>query len=81
MSATSLPRSQRIQRRLAELAQKPLNFDLASLAGASPGSGWTITDLCERLPAEPPGMPVQEGSWQIARRLMSGYVVAAPSIV
>ena len=81
MSGTSLPRSRRLQRRLAKLAQKPLNFDLASLAGASPASGWTITDLCERLPAEPPGMPVQQGSWQIARRLMSGYEFADPSIV
>ena len=81
MSGSSLPRSPRIQRRLAELARKPLNFDLASLAGASPRSGWTITELCQSLPAEPPGMPVEEGSWQIARRLMSGYEFADPSIV
>jgi uncharacterized protein (UPF0548 family) len=66
---------------LAELARKPLNFDLASLADASPRSGWTITALCQTLPAEPPGMPVEQGSWQIARRLMSGYEFADPSIV
>ncbi len=76
-----MPRSARIQRRLAELARKPLNFDLASLADASPRSGWTITDLCQPLPSEPPGMPVKDGSWQIARRLMSGYEFADPSIV
>lgn len=81
MSGTSAPCSPRIQRRLAELAQKPLNFDLASLAGASPRSGWTITELCQSLPAEPPGMPVEQGSWEIARRLMSGYEFADPSIV
>ena len=81
MSGTSLPSSPRIQRRLAELAEKPLNFDLASLVGASPRTGWTITDLCQSLPAEPPGMPVEQGSWQIARRLMSGYEFADPSIV
>ena len=81
MSRSSLPRSPRIQRRLAELARKSLNFDLASLAGASPSSGWTITELCQSLPAEPPGMPVEHGSWQIARRLMSGYEFADPSIV
>jgi uncharacterized protein (UPF0548 family) len=73
--------SPRIQRRLAELARKQLNFDLASLATASPHSGWTITELCQALPAEPPGMPVEAGSWQIARRLMSGYEFADPSIV
>jgi len=73
--------SARIQRRLAELSRKPLNFDLASLAEASPRSGWTITDLCQPLPGEPPGMPIEGGSWQIARRLMSGYEFADPSIV
>jgi uncharacterized protein (UPF0548 family) len=76
-----VPSSARIQRRLAELARKPLNFDLASLAEASPRNGWTITDLCQPLPSESPGMPVKNGSWQIARRLMSGYEFADPSIV
>jgi uncharacterized protein (UPF0548 family) len=81
VSATPLPRSPRIKRRLAELARRPLNFDLASIADSAPRSGWTITDLCQSLPPEPPGMPVQAGSWQIARRLMSGYEFADPSIV
>jgi hypothetical protein len=81
VSASSRPRSPQIQRRLAELARKPLNFDLASLANASPRSGWTITELWQSLPAEPPGMPTNQGSWQIARRLMSGYEFADPSIV
>jgi uncharacterized protein (UPF0548 family) len=73
--------SARIQRRLAELARKPLNFNLAELANASPRTGWTTTDLCQPLPGEPPGMPLATGSWQIARRLMSGYEFADPSIV
>jgi uncharacterized protein (UPF0548 family) len=81
VTGAPVPRSPRIQRRLAELASKPLNFDPASLAGASPRNGWAITDLCQPLPAEPPGMPVEQGSWQIARRLMSGYEFADPSIV
>jgi uncharacterized protein (UPF0548 family) len=70
-----------IQRRLAELTRKPLNFDLAELANASPRTGWTTTDLCQPLPGEPPGMPLAMGSWEIARRLMSGYEFADPSIV
>ena len=81
MSETGLLGSPRTQRRLAQLERKPLNFDLASLRNASPGSGWTITDLCQPLPSEPPGMPRDDGSWQIARRLMSGYEFADPSIV
>jgi uncharacterized protein (UPF0548 family) len=73
--------SARIQRRLVALAGKSLNFDPASIANATPGTGWTIRDLCQPLPAEPPGMPAEHGSWQIARQLMSGYEFADPSIV
>lgn len=73
--------SARIRRRLAELAQKPLNFDLAEIANPSACTGWTTTDLCQPLPGEPPGMPLAAGSWQIARWLMSGYEFADPSIV
>jgi uncharacterized protein (UPF0548 family) len=81
LSDPTLSGSARIQRRLAELTRKPLNFDLAELANASPRTGWTTTELSQPLPGEPPGMPLATGSWQIARRLMSGYEFADPSIV
>jgi uncharacterized protein (UPF0548 family) len=71
----------RVRRRLAELSAKELNFDPAALAEASSGTGWTITDLCQPLPGEPPGGPIDRGSWEIARRLMRGYEFADPSIV
>ena len=70
-----------VRRRLAQLASKDLNFDLAALAQADPADGWQITDLCQALPAEPPGMPTEGGSWATARRLMRGYEFADPSIV
>jgi uncharacterized protein (UPF0548 family) len=81
MSEQGLLGSPRIQRRLTTLERKPLNFDLAALRGASPQSGWTVTELCQPLPGEPPGTPLDDGSWHIARRLMSGYEFADPSIV
>jgi uncharacterized protein (UPF0548 family) len=81
MSESSLLGPPRVRRRLAVLPGKPLNFDLASLEHASPATGWTITDLCQALPSEPPGAPIEGGSWQIARRLMRGYEFADPSIV
>ncbi|MBV9799864.1 MAG: hypothetical protein JO039_17590, partial [Solirubrobacterales bacterium] len=80
MSASPLLGSPGIRHRLAQLERKRLNFDLAALADATPATGWTITDRCQPLPAEPPGMPAEEGSWQIARRLMRGYEFADPSI-
>ena len=76
-----LPDSPGVVRRLAALADKPLNFDPAALRDAGPNGGWEVTDLCQRLPDEPPGPPVDGGSWQIARRLMRGYEFADPSIV
>jgi uncharacterized protein (UPF0548 family) len=81
MSDSSLLGPPRVRRRLAALTDKPLNFDPASLADASPDTGWTITDICQALPSEPPGAPVEEGSWKIARRLMRGYEFADPSVV
>jgi uncharacterized protein (UPF0548 family) len=76
-----LPDSRAIARRLAALAGKPLNFNLAALRDASGAGGWELTDVCQRLADEPPGPPVDGGSWQIARRLMRGYEFADPSIV
>ena len=81
MSESSLLGSDRVRRRLEALADKPLNFEPASLMDASPATGWTITDLCQALPPEPPGAPLEGNSWQIARRLMRGYEFADPSIV
>ena len=81
MSDSTLLGPPRVRRRLAALPDKPLNFDPASLQHASAATGWTITDLCQTLPAEPPGQPTADGSWQIARRLMRVYEFADPSIV
>lgn len=81
MADDSLLGSPRIRRRLAGLSQRKLNFDPAVLRHARPEDGWSITDLCQSLPPEPPGPPVEGGSWQIARALMQGYEFADPSIV
>lgn len=81
MTDPRLPDSPGVARRLAALADKPLNFDPATLRAGSSAGGWEVTDVCQRLPDEPPGAPVIGGSWQIARRLMRGYEFADPSIV
>lgn len=70
-----------VRRRLARLAGTPINFDPRAIAGSPPPDGWNLTDLCQPLPAERPGPPERNGSWQIARRLMRSYEFADPSIV
>jgi uncharacterized protein (UPF0548 family) len=66
-------------RRLAALADRRVNFDLAD---ATPGhDGWHLDDMTEPLPHEPSGDPVEGGSWNVARQLMVDYQVADPDRV
>jgi uncharacterized protein (UPF0548 family) len=71
----------RIRRKLAELATTPVNYDADALDLEHPPPGWHVDIRCQPLPAEPPGDPVTEGSWEIARRLIRGYEFADPSLV
>ena len=70
---------QPVDERLERVRRLPVNFDPAG--EHSPADGWHLDDLRQPLPPEPPGEPVDGGSWEIARRLMRGYEFADPSIV
>ncbi|HEX6461521.1 MAG TPA: DUF1990 family protein [Thermoleophilaceae bacterium] len=70
-----------VDRRVTELRDRQPNFDPAKSDEHVPENGWHVDDLRQPLPAEPPGPPVEGGSWEIARRLMRGYEFADPSIV
>ncbi len=70
-----------VQRKLTELAGKPINFDPAALNMLRPPRGWNVDDRWQPLPSEPPGEPIKAGSWEIARRLIRGYEFADPSMV
>ena len=71
----------RAQRALADLAERPLNFDPAELADAGPHNGWHVDDYRRPLPSEPPGEPVAGASFAIAQQLMRDYAFADPKIV
>ncbi len=71
----------RAQRALAQLADRPLNFDPEEIAGATAQAGWHLDDYCEPLPSEPPGEPAPGGSFDISRRLMTDYAFADPAVV
>ncbi len=73
--------SPQIRRRLAQLDGRPLNYDPAALDLAQPPPGWEVDDRRQPLPGEAPGDPVEDGSFQIASRLIRGYEFADPSMV
>jgi uncharacterized protein (UPF0548 family) len=57
------------------------NFDTEGESEHTADEGWRVDDLCQPLPSEPPGPPVPGGSWEVARRLMTDYEFADPSII
>jgi uncharacterized protein (UPF0548 family) len=73
--------SRRARRRLAELAQKRVNFDATRIAEYARSTAWHVDDLVEPLPHEPTGPPVHAGTWEVARRLTVDYQLADPSVV
>ena len=66
-----------VERRLASLKDRPLNFDPNTLGGA----GWEHDDYRQPLPAEQPGPPEPGGSWETAAMLSRSYAFADPSLV
>jgi uncharacterized protein (UPF0548 family) len=73
--------SRRTDRKVASLASREVNFDTTTTDEHSPADGWRVDDMVETLPREKPGPPVENGSWQVARRLMVDYQLSDPRIV
>jgi uncharacterized protein (UPF0548 family) len=69
------------RRALDALHDRALNFDPEDAARRSAENGWKVDDYRQPLPDEPPGEPVDGGSWEVARRLMRDYEFADPGIV
>jgi uncharacterized protein (UPF0548 family) len=68
-------------RRLAALADRRVNFDVAQVHAHLTDERWQVDDLVEPLPPEGSGPPVEGGSWLVARDLMNRYQLADPGVV
>ncbi len=68
-------------RRLAALADRPVNFDPAKVHAYLADERWHVDDRVEPLPHEGSGRPVEGGSWLVARDLMDRYQLADPAVV
>lgn len=73
--------SPRIRRRLAGLADEPINYEPAELDLNHPPPGWHVDERYQELGSEPPGEPLTDGRFAVACRLISGYKFADPSLV
>jgi uncharacterized protein (UPF0548 family) len=73
--------SRRARRQLDGLAQRPVNFDASRLNEYTPATGWHVDDMVEPLPHEACGPPANDGTWQVAKRLMIDYQLADPAAV
>jgi uncharacterized protein (UPF0548 family) len=74
-------RPSRDQRLLEGLARRPVNFDLPRSQQERAAGGWRSDDMTERLPPEPSGPPVEGGTFEVVRELMTAYQVADPDMV
>jgi hypothetical protein len=66
---------------LVGLRDAPLNFDPQRRTEYTAATGWKLDHYHRALAPEPPGPPLEAGSWATCRRLMTGYTFADPSIV
>lgn len=66
-----------VSRQLERLHGLSLNFDPERLSEVK-RDPWHVDDYCESLPAEEPGEPAGQGSFEIAKRLLYGYEFADP---
>lgn len=71
----------RTRRALDALHARTVNYDPSEHDRLGSKAGWKREERCQSLPAEPPGPPIEGGTWEIARELMADYEFADPSMV
>ena len=69
------------QAQLAALRRRRFNFDLDDPARFAREGGWRRDEYRQPLPGEPPGEPVEGGSWAVACRLVRDYEFVDPALV
>lgn len=69
------------RRRIDQLQQQGINFDLEKRHSYTQESGWNIDAYCAPLPEEAPGEPVAGGSWEIAREIIYNYEFPDPDLI
>jgi len=58
-----------------------LNFDPSKQEEFTQANGWYIDDYQIGLPSEPPGDPVKNGAWEIAKAIVNNYEFPDPALI
>ena len=58
-----------------------LNFDPSKQEEFTQANGWYIDDYQIGLPSEPPGEPVKNGAWEIAKVIINNYEFPDPDLI
>ncbi|MDX1665350.1 MAG: DUF1990 family protein [Candidatus Promineifilaceae bacterium] len=72
---------ERYRAQIERLKGLPINFDLTKKHTYTEESGWKIDNWLVELPPEPPGEPVEGGSWETAKQIVHDYEFPDPDIV
>jgi hypothetical protein len=75
------PLWQQQQARLETYAKATYNFDLDRINEYSSANGWRLDDYETTLPAEAPGPPAPQGSWQTAQQVLRNYTFPPPNLI
>ena len=66
---------------LSLLEKSALTIDLERRSEYTQGKGWRIDDHHAQLPSEPPGEPLEHGSFRIAQEIMRSYQFPPPDLI
>lgn len=80
MARTADPLNQ-YRARLEALAQSKYNLDLERTSEYTAQAGWNIDQHEAELPPEPPGEPIQGGSFEAAQRIVREYRFPPPDLI
>lgn len=67
----------RWQQRLTELDELPYNYDASEYVDGQPG--WNVDHYEQSLPAEAPGAPIDGGSFEVAKNIITRYEFPDPT--
>ncbi len=69
------------QARLDLYGKAGYNFDLTRTHEYTTANGWRVDDYETELPAEAPGAPLADGSWEAARQVLRNYSFPPPDLI